>query len=136
MLLLLSGMVFAFPHAQSFTRERMEKSSGGWQARRALNSALGILDSANNSPEEIYTQIYNAVISYINYKNGIKKLGYSTGEILDIIKIHDRGEIYQEMEQILTRGEAVRFAPVSSQDAQNDLQIIKDLLKKVDNAWS
>ena len=136
MFLLLSGMVFAFPHAQSFTRQRMEKSSGGWQARRALNSALGILDSANNSPEEIYTQIYNAVISYINYKNGIKRLGYSTGEILDIIKIHDRGEIYQEMEQILTRGEAVRFAPVSSQYAQNDLQKIKDLLKKVDNAWS
>jgi hypothetical protein len=129
-------MVFAFPHAQSITRQRMEKSSGGWQVRRALNSALGILDSANNSPEEIYTQIYNAVISYINYKNGIKKLGYSTGEILAIIKIHDRGEIYQEMEQILTRGEAVRFAPVSSQDAQNDLQKIKDLLKKVDNAWS
>jgi hypothetical protein len=114
----------------------MEKSSGGWQARRALNSALGILDSENNFPEGIYTQIYNAVISYINYKNGIKKLGYSTGEILAIIKIHDRGEIYQEMEQILTRGEAVRFAPVSSQDAQNDLQKIKDLLKKVDNAWS
>ena len=40
------------------------------------------------------------------------------------------------MEQILTRGEAVRFAPISSQDAQNDLQKIKDLLKKVDNAWS
>ena len=40
------------------------------------------------------------------------------------------------MEQILTRGEAVRFAPVSSQDAQNDLQKIKELLKKVDNAWS
>ena len=135
-LLLLSGMVFAFPHAQSFTRQRMEKSSGGWQARRALNSAIGILDSADNSPEEIYTHIYRAVIIYINQKNGTKKIEYSTGEILAIIKIHDRGEIYQEMEQILTRGEAVRFAPVSSQDAQNDLQKIKDLLKKVDNAWS
>ena len=135
-LLLLSGMVFAFPHAQKFTRQQMEKSSGGWQARRALNSALGILDSANNSPEEIYTQIYKAVISYINYKNGTKKLGYSTGEIKEIIKIHDRGEIYKEMEQILTRGEAVRFSPISSQDAQNDLQKIKDLLKKVDHVWS
>ena len=43
---------------------------------------------------------------------------------------------YKEIGQILTRGEAVRFAPVSSQDAQNDVQKIKDLLKKVDHVWS
>ncbi|HJM84303.1 MAG TPA: BatD family protein, partial [Candidatus Marinimicrobia bacterium] len=47
--LLLSGMVFAFPHAQNITKQRMEKSSGGWQARRALISAFGILDSAPDS---------------------------------------------------------------------------------------
>ena len=135
-LLLLSGMVFAFPHAQNITKQRMEKSSGGWQARRALISAFGILDSAPDSPEEIYTHIYRAIISYINQKNGTKKIEYSTEEIIDIIKSHDGAEVYKEFEQILTRGEAVRFAPVSSQDAQNDVQKIKDLLKKVDHAWS
>ena len=134
-LLLLSGMVFAFPHAQNITKQRMEKSSGGWQARRALISAFGILDSAPDSPEEIYTNIYRAVISYINQKNGTKKIEYSTEEIIDIIKSHDSAEVYKEFEQILTRGEAVRFAPVSSQDAQNDVQKIKDLLKKVDHVW-
>jgi len=134
--LLLSGMVFAFPHAQNITKQRMEKSSGGWQARRALISAFGILDSAPDSPEEIYTHIYRAIISYINQKNGTKKIEYSTEEIIDIIKSHDGAEVYKEFEQILTRGEAVRFAPVSSQDAQNDVQKIKDLLKKVDHVWS
>ena len=54
---------------------------------------------------------------------------------MDIIKSHDGTELYNEFEQILTRGEAVRFAPVSSQDAQNDVQKIKDLLKKVDHVW-
>ncbi len=135
-MLLLSGMVFAFPYAQSFTKGRMEKSSGGWQARRALNSALGILDSADNSPEEIYTHIYRAVISYINQKNGTIKIEYSTGDIIEFIQKYDSGELSKEMEKILTRGEAVRFAPVSSQDAKNDVQKIKDLLKKVDNVWS
>ena len=133
--LLLSGMVFAFPHAQNITKQRMEKSSGGWQARRALISAFGILDSAPDSPEEFYTHIYRAIISYINQKNGTKKIEYSTEEIIDIIKSHDGAEVYKEFEQILTRGEAVRFAPVSSQDAQNDMQKIKDLLKKVDHVW-
>jgi len=135
-LLLLSGMVFAFPHAQNITKQRIEKSSGGWQARQALISAFGILDSEPGSPEEIYTHIYRAIISYINQKNGTKKIEYSTKEIIDIIKSHDGAEVYKEFEQILTRGETVRFAPVSSQDAQNDVQKIKDLLKKVDNAWS
>ena len=135
-LLLLSGMVFAFPHAQNITKQRMEKSSGGWQARRALISAFGILDSAPDSPEEIYTHIYRSIINYINKKNGTKKIEYSTEEIIEIIKSHDGAEVYKEFEQILTRGEAVRFAPVSSQDAQNDVQKIKDLLKKVDHVWS
>jgi len=134
-LFLLSGMVFAFPHAQSFTRQQMEKSSGGWQAKRALNSALGILDSATNSPEGIYTQIYKAVICYINYKNGTKKVEYSTGEIIEIINSFDSGELSKELEQILIRGEAVRFAPVSSQDAHKDFKKIKELLKKVDHVW-
>ena len=91
-LLLLSWMVFAFPYAQSITRQRMEKSAGGWQAKRALNYAFGILDSAPNSPEEIYTQIYRAVISYINKKNGTKRIEYSTGEIIEIIQIYDSGD--------------------------------------------
>ena len=134
--LLLSGMVFAFPHAQNITKQRMEKSSGGWQARQALISAFGIFDSASDSPEEIYTHIYRAIISYINQKNGTKKIEYSTEEIIDIIKSHDGAEVYKEFEQILTRGETVRFAPVSSQNAQNDVQKIKDLLKKVDHVWS
>ena len=94
------------------------------------------MDSAPDSPEKIYTHIYRAVISYINQKGGIKKIEYSTEEIINIIKSHDCAKFYKEFEQILTRGEAVRFAPVSSQDAQNDVQKMKDLLKKIDHVWS
>ena len=56
-------------------------------------------------------------------------------KLIENINSHDGAEVYKEFEQILTRGEAVRFAPVSSQDAQNDMQKIKDLLKKVDHVW-
>ena len=37
-------MVFAFPHAHNYTRQKMEKTSGGRQAKRALKSAFEILD--------------------------------------------------------------------------------------------
>ena len=36
---------------------------------------------------------------------------YSTGEITEIIKHYDKVDVYKEIEQILIRGEAVRFAP-------------------------
>ena len=134
--LLLSGMIFAFPHANNIRKRRMEQSSGGRQARRALKLAFTILDSASDTPEEIFNHIYRAVVSFINHKTGSKKVEYSTGEIMEIIQSYDKTEVYKEIEQILKRGEAVRFAPISSQDAQNDLLEIKMLLEKVNNGWS
>ena len=134
--LLLSGVIFIFPHVHNFTRKKLVQSFGGLQARRALKTAFSILDSASDSPEEIYTHIYKAVISFINHKTGSIKMEYSTGEITEIIKNYDEAEVYKGIEQILTRGEAVRFAPISSQDAQNDLLGIKQLLEKIDGDWS
>ena len=134
--LLLSGLILAFPHAHNFTRRRMDQSSGGRQARRALKTAFTILDSASENSKEIYTQIYKAVISYINHKTGSNKVEYSTGEITEIIKSYNEAKLFNEIEKILTRGEAVRFAQISSQDAQNDLLGIKKLLKEIDADWS
>ena len=134
--LFLTGVIFAFPHAHNYTRQRMEKTSGGRQAKRALITAFSILDSASDSPEEIYTHIYKAVISFINHKTGSIRMEYSTGEITEIIKNYDEAEVYKGIEQILTRGEAVRFAPIASQEAQNDLLGIKQFLEKIDGDWS
>ena len=134
-LLLLSGMVFALPHAHSLTRKRMKLTSGGRQVRRAFKSAVLILDSKWDTPEEIYTHIYKSVVCFINHKMGLKKAEYSTGEITDIFKSRNLSKVGESIEQILIRGEMVRFAPVSSQDAQNDLQEFKLLLKETDDSW-
>ena len=120
-LLLLSSIVFAFPHAHNYTRLRMEKTSGGQQAKRALKSAIEILDSGSNSPEAIYTHIYKAVITFINMKTGKNRAEYSTGEIKELLDEHDGSGNLQEIEQVLTRGEAVRFSPISSEDAHDDM---------------
>ena len=66
---------------------------------------------------------------------GLKKAEYSTGEITDIFKNRNLSKVGESIEQILIRGEMVRFAPVSSQDAQNDLQEFKLLLKETDDSW-
>ena len=135
-LLLLSSMVFVFPHAHNYSLQRMEQKSGGRRSKRALNSAMNILDSKNDLPEEIYTDIYKAVITFINMKTGKNKVEYSTGEIKKLLDKHDKTENLQEVEQILTRGEAVRFSPISCKDAKKDVLKIIVILKKIDGSWT
>jgi hypothetical protein len=36
----------------------------------------------------------------------------------------------------MERGEAVRYAPVSTADIQNDIEGIKAVLKEADNGWA
>jgi len=134
-LLLLSGVVFVFPNSLSATREKLDRSSGNRQARRALKSALKILDSPGKSPEDIYTQIYKAVVSFMNHKTGSKKVEYSNSELLNILKTQNLDRICPKLDKILSRGEAVRFAPVSSQDAHTDLTEIKQLLEEANREW-
>ena len=88
------------------------------------------------TPEEIYTQIYKAIVSYINHKTGAKRVEYSTNEIMDLLKSQSQRAIYRTIEQILTRGEAVRFAPVSSEDAKADLLEFRRLLEEADRGWT
>ena len=134
-LFLLSGVVFVFPNALSFTKGRYNRSSGMRQVRRALKSALDILDSPDKSPEDIYRRIYKAVVYFINHKTGARVVKYSNSELLHIFKTNNIDTIYPKFEKILNRGEAVRFASVSSQDAQTDLKEMKQLLKDADRVW-
>jgi len=133
--LLLSGVVFIFPNVISFTRDSLDRSSGNRQARRALRSALDILDAPGESPEDIYTCIFKAVVSFINHKTGSKRVEYSNSELINMLKKRNLDGICQKIGKILTRSEAVRFAPVSSQDAQIDLIAIKQLLKAANRGW-
>ena len=71
----------------------------------------------------------------MNHKMGLNQVEYSTGEIIDIFKSRNLSKVGESIEQIMIRGETVRFAPISSQDAQNDLQEFKILLKETDDGW-
>ena len=103
--------------------------------RRALKSAVLILDSKSDTPEEIYAHIYKSIVCFINHKMGLKQVEYSTGDITDILKSRNLSKVTKSVEQILIRGEMVRCAPISSQNAQNDLLEFKILLKEADDSW-
>ena len=133
--LLLSGMVIFSPNAIRSTQDSLDRSFRNRNARRALILSLDILNSPEESSKDIYTHIYKAVVSFMNHKTGSMKVEYSNSELLNILKSRNLDRICPKLDKILTRGEAVRFAPISSQDAWTDLVDIKKLLKEADRGW-
>ena len=60
---------------------------------------------------------------------------YQVFELLNMLKSRKLDRICPKLDRILTRGEAVRFAPISSQDAHTDLTEIKQLLEEAHRGW-
>ena len=134
-LLVFAGFILAIPRMHSYTRRKMNYSASNRKARKALHFALIVLNSNEKSPNLIYTNIYKALITFINYKEGSRKVEYSRNELIGILKRQNLEQIHPKIDIILKKGEAVRFAPVTSKDANEDLQLMRVLLKEIDNAW-
>ena len=51
------------------------------------------------------------------------------------LKNQNLEQIYPKVDRILKKGEAVRFTSIRSKDANEDLQLMRKLLKEINNAW-
>ena len=111
-------------------------SSEGRQAQKALGVSLDIIESSGTIPEEIYTNIYLAVVSFINHKTSAKKVEYSCSEIIEIMRKNNLEMICSDLEKILIQADAVRYSPISPQDAQGDLIKTKKLLEQANHEWA
>ena len=81
---------------------------------------------------EIYTSINNALNIFISAKEGVKKVRSNT-EIIDWIKNVSKNEYnLEEIEKILKRGDAVRFASIPNEKSKNDLEKFKKIIKELD----
>ena len=81
---------------------------------------------------EIYTSINNALNTFISAKEGVKKVRSNT-EIIDWIKNVSKNEYnLEEIEKILKRGDAVRFASIPNEKSKNDLEKFKKIIKELD----
>ena len=134
-LLFLSAMIFAFPRVHHYSRQRMDKTAGGRQAKQALKFATKILKTGSESQEKTYTEIFKAVTTYINMKTGASRVEYSTDEIMKILGMHVQSDKFYEIEDILYRGETIRFSPVSSKGIHADNLKVITLLKQIDENW-
>jgi hypothetical protein len=110
---------------------------GDRKSRRALKNSVATIKSIDDSPSEVYGSIHQAIIMYINSKTGRKSAEYSVGDILTIFETHLLSSTsINSLKKIMERGEAVRYAPVSTADIQNDIEGIKAVLKEADNGWA
>ena len=134
-LMLLSSIIYAFPFFYGFRVQNFQKKSNSRKAKYALKSSLNILDSNYKTENDIYAIIYNAMICFINHKTNCNKVEYSTSEILDVLGPRVNDDLCIKINEILLRAESVRFAGIFSSKAENDLNIMKEILIKINYAW-
>ena len=66
--LVFAGFILALPRAHGYARKKMNYSTSNRKSRKALHFALIVLNANNKSPNLIYTNIYKAIVFFINYK--------------------------------------------------------------------
>jgi len=132
----LSIILLLLPGLVNISQERLSKTENSRKAKKALKKANIHLSKAEETPEQIYSQIHQAVNIYLNYK--LHKLSErAPSEIMSILYTRNVTEsILDNIKEILERGDAVRYSPISQENAKIDLQNIQLHLKEVDNVWS
>ena len=136
-LTIVAFILFFFPSVVNMRQSHLKNTVSHRQSRKALKQSVAIIKSINDSPLEVYGSIHQAIIIYINSKTGRRSAEYSVGEIVSIFHAHSLSSTATEsLKKIMDRGEAVRYAPVSSADIQNDIEAVKVILKEADNGWA
>lgn len=107
------------------------------QVRRALRSALSIIEKAQGDPSLVYGQFSRAVTLYLNRKLGRYSQEYVLEDVMALFA--DRGipAAYGEIvTQVLEHAAAARFAPIEAGDVEVDRQALRNALTQVDAHWS
>ena len=106
------------------------------KSKKAFKNSIDILKSPNDSAEDVYKSIHKAVIKFINHKTNSNSAEYSKKEIVLFFKKYsvDKNTCLS-LQDILNRGEAVRYGKVSNNDVKNDVENIINILRKADDVW-
>ena len=114
------------------SRSRLNETKGLRKAKKAYKIAISDLIE-NGDAIEIYASIHKALNSFVNAKSQ-NKVERSTSELLSWINQKTSSlEISNRVKEILDRGDAVRFAPVSDEKSRKDINDITTILKELDN---
>jgi hypothetical protein len=130
----MSIILFFIPGMLHISRSRLDKTKGGRIAKKAYKMAIESLLNSG-SAEAVYISIHNSLNIFLNSKSN-KFVERSSAEIISSIRKHiNENKLPNKIKKILDRGDAVRFAPISNEESQNDINTIKQLLNELDQQW-
>ncbi|MBC8311769.1 MAG: protein BatD [Candidatus Marinimicrobia bacterium] len=136
-LVVLAFVLFLLPSMVNMRQSHLNNTMGDRKSRQALKNSVAIIKSIDDSPLAVYGSIHQAMILYLNSKTGRSSAEYSVNEIISIFETHQLSPTSTDyLKNIMERGEAVRYAPVSTADIQNDIEGVKVILKEADNGWA
>ena len=133
--LIMSSFLFLVPYVKNSAIEKLQNFSYNSNSKNAIKYSKKILNSSNNTSNEIYLNIYKALTLFISYKFHIKNIEYSNSKIVDIINRKVNYDVSKKVNNILVRGDAERFSPQMSDTAFDDLADMKLLLDEIDKQW-
>lgn len=132
----ISGLFYVTPYFLVLSQKHLMANEGSRRAKNALKNSLKILSESETSSEETYLAIQKAMNTFLDEKDD-KSLERSTSEI--ITRIQAQGvneELVNGITTTLNRGDAVRFAPVSTADSIADLEKFQEYLTNIDQDWT
>ncbi|MBC8197663.1 MAG: protein BatD [Candidatus Marinimicrobia bacterium] len=131
---ILSIILYFIPGMLHISRSRLDETKGSRIAKKAYKKSISILVE-NGNAEEIYSSIHKSLNMFMNLKLN-KEVERSSVEIITKIQKQSMdNSLSNNIKEILDRGDAVRFAPVSNEKSKNDIENIKILLKELDQKW-
>lgn len=134
----IAAVIFGFifyiiPAVVHISRSSLDKTRGSRLARRAAKKALSEL-KISGEPEELYGSMHAALNTYICAKTG-HQIERSSQELVEWVKSSSKeDQVTDSFKQILSRGDAVRFANISAEESIEDVKNFRTLITDLDRA--
>lgn len=130
-------VLFLLPMTVNLRKTHLDSTREFRTAKSALkNSLLEVIELTSENPELMYSKIHFCLNKYVSNKLN-QNVERSSKEIIKICCVHGiREDSIVELTTLLDHADAVRYAPVSQVDAENDLQKISDILTNINKQWT
>lgn len=123
--------IFILNNSEYFKETQLKRNS-----KNALKNSIKSLNLiAKDKNNNKYTEIHKILNSYISLKLNIS-IERSSDEIFSVFNENSSNKIIlDEFKEILKKIDAARFSNVKSDDYYEDINLVQELLKKMDSQW-
>lgn len=136
MFLVLSILLLSLPTIFRMRETQFIATANVRHIKKQYENSVKLLAITHESAEKNYSHIHKVLIWLINLKLKSTKVEYSTKEIMQYLTPNIQNNTDKILlREVLDRGDAVRFSPISSEKMKSDIDTIKRIIKEVNRVW-